>query len=145
MSKLSVRRLSPVANQIDGEFTLAERLGPTSPTPTRIEALLGLGVEVEELADALGVTATTIRNWLSGDASPRRATVRVIDDLRQVVVVLADAGIEGAETAQWLRSRQGGALENGRPLDVIGDDPVRVLAAAHGLAIGEDGGAASGA
>ncbi len=106
-----------------------------SATPTRVRALLELGLEAEELADALGVKSpTTIRNWAEGSASPRRAGVRAVDDLRRVVVLLGEAGITGGDAAQWLRSRQGGVLENDRPLDVVLQDPVRVLAAANALA-----------
>jgi hypothetical protein len=106
----------------------------TSATPTRVKALLDLGLETEELAEAFGVKSpTTIRNWAEGSASPRRTGVRAVDDLRRVVVLLYQAGVTGEEAAQWLRSRQGGVLENDRPLDVILEDPVRVLAAANSL------------
>lgn len=132
-----------LAATIDRE-TLATRLAPTSPTPTRIEVFLKLGLEVEELAAALDITPNTVRNWLNGDATPRRAAVRVIDDIRQTLLVLSEVGIEGVDAAQWLRSRQGGALENDRPLEVIRTDPVRVLAAAHGLVVGEGGGVPPG-
>jgi transcriptional regulator with XRE-family HTH domain len=112
----------------------------TSATKTRVRALLDLGLEAEELADALGVKSpTTIRNWAEGSASPRRAGVRAVDDLRRVVVLLGEAGIIGADAAQWLRSRQGGVLENDRPLDVVLQDPVRVLVAANALAEAESG------
>lgn len=105
-------------------------LGATAPTPSRVEALLDLGLEAEELADALDVTPTTVRNWARGSASPRRVAVRAVDDLRRAVVILADAGITGSTAGQWLRSRQGGILEDERPLDIVRTDPVRVIAAA---------------
>lgn len=112
----------------------------TSATPTRVRTLLELGLEAEELADALGVKSqTTIRNWAEGSASPRRAGVRAVDDLRRVVVLLCEAGITGADAAQWLRSRQGGVLENDRPLDVVLQDPIRVLVAANALTEVEGG------
>lgn len=105
-----------------------------SATRNRVQALLDLGLEAEELAEAFGVKSpTTIRNWANGDASPRRAGVRTADDLRRIVLLLDEAGIKGEDAAQWLRSRQGGVLENDRPLDVVLDDPVRVLAAANAL------------
>jgi transcriptional regulator with XRE-family HTH domain len=111
-------------------------LGPTSSTPTRISALLETGLEIDEVAEALGVTATTVRNWLRGTASPRRIAVRVVDDLRRAVVLLAEAGTRGEDAGQWLRSRQGGTLEGERPLDMIRNDPEQVLSAAAGLGIG---------
>lgn len=132
-------------------FTQPQIIDPTDPgldpapseisaTPTRVRALLDLGLEVEELADALGIKSqTTIRNWAEGSASPRRAGVRTVDDLRRVVVLLGEAGITGANAAQWLRSRQGGVLENDRPLDLVLQDPVRVLAAANAVAEAESG------
>ena len=109
-------------------------------TQTRVKALLDLGLEVEELAEALGVKSqTTIRNWADGSASPRRSGVRTVDDIRRTVVLLDEAGITGNDAAQWLRSRQGGVLDNDRPLDVVLRDPVRVLAAANALAETESG------
>ncbi len=105
-------------------------LGATAPTPNRVEALLDLGLEAEELANALGVTTTTVRNWARGSATPRRVAVRTVDDLRRAVVILADAGITGSTAGQWLRSRQGGILEEERPLDIVRTDPIRVIAAA---------------
>jgi transcriptional regulator with XRE-family HTH domain len=105
-----------------------------SATRNRVQALLDLGLDTEELAKAFGVKSpTTIRNWANGDASPRRAGVRTADDLRRIVILLEEAGIKDEDAAQWLRSRQGGVLENDRPLEVVLDDPVRVLAAANAL------------
>jgi transcriptional regulator with XRE-family HTH domain len=133
-TRIRQRRLSGRAKSDD-----VVGLDPTSPTPARIQHLLSLGLDVDELAEALDVTPATVRNWLRGSATPRRGPVRVIDDLRRVVVVLAEAGIAGSDAAQWLRSRQGGSLENDcRPLDVIREDPVRVLASAHGVKVGEE-------
>jgi hypothetical protein len=112
-----------------------ENLQPTAATPARVRAILDLGIDIEELADAVGVTQKTVRNWLAGSATPRRDPVRVIDDLRQVILHLGTGGIEGAEAAQWLRSRQGGALEDQRPLDLIDEDPLPVLAAASAAGV----------
>jgi transcriptional regulator with XRE-family HTH domain len=117
----------------------AKGLGPTTPTPTRIQTLMDLGLEAEELAKALDVTPTTVRNWARGGAAPRRETVRMIDDLRRVVLILAEAGIEGTEAADWLRSRQGEPFEaDDRPLEAIRHDPVRVLASAHAAGLERD-------
>lgn len=124
MARRSVHREQP-ADPLDG-------FQPTSPTHARLESLLALGLEAEDLATALGVTPTTVRNWIRGAATPRREAVRVVDDLRRVVVVLAEAKIVGSEAAEWLRSRQGDPLEDDeRPLDAIRADPVSVLSLAH--------------
>jgi len=112
-------------------------LGATAPTPLRVQALIDLGIELEELAEALAVNPATIRNWLKGSAVPRRPTVRSVDDLRRAVILLSEAGITGEKAAQWLRSRQGGPLDNDRPLDVIREDPVRVIATIRGLVFDE--------
>ncbi|HEX8688606.1 MAG TPA: hypothetical protein VF729_00005 [Solirubrobacterales bacterium] len=135
MTNLSLTQ--PYTDPTDPGFESAP--SEISATSTRVRALLELGLEAEELADALGVKSqTTIRNWAEGSASPRRPGVRAVDDLRRVVVLLSEAGITGADAAQWLRSRQGGVLENDRPLDVVLQDPVRVLAAANALAEAEN-------
>lgn len=132
MAKLRVREQG-TADELDGGDH--ERgLAATASTADRIKAILAL-LEVEELAAALDVTAATIRNWLSGQAAPRRPALRTLDDLRRTTVLLGEAGLEGEDCAQWLRSRQGGALENDRPLDVIAADPLRVLAAATGVVL----------
>ena len=132
--------MSNLTQPQNGEQTqLSPAASELSATPTRVRALLDLGLETEELADALGVKSqTTIRNWAEGSASPRRAGVRAVDDLRRVVVLLEESGITGVDAAQWLRSRQGGVLENDRPLDVVLHDPMRILTAANALAEAEN-------
>ncbi len=132
MAKLSVNQRGSGLQSGD-----SKRLGATTPNLLRVQALIDLGVEVEELAEALDVTPATIRNWLRGSAAPRRTAMRTVDDLRHAVILLSEVGIGGAEAAQWLRSRQGGPLENDRPLDIIGNDPVRVIASIRGLVFQE--------
>ncbi len=127
MTNLSLSQ--PQTNDADDDA-----VSETSATSTRVRALLDLGLETEELAAALGVRSpTTIRNWADGTASPRRTGVRAVDDIRRVLVLLSEAGIAGGDAVQWLRSRQGGVLENDRPLDVLRKDPLRVLTAANAL------------
>jgi DNA-binding transcriptional regulator YiaG len=130
------RTQSQQANSSNGNGKVTKgHLSTTSSTPSRVQILLDLGLSAEELAEALRVkSATTIRNWAEGIASPRREGVRVVDDLRRVVVLLGEAGLSEAEVAQWLRSRQGGVLDSDRPLEVINEDPIRVLVAANALA-----------
>lgn len=128
MAKVNIRH-----RDVETSGDESEGLAATAPTPLRIEGLIGIGFELEELAEALDVTPATIRNWLKGSAVPRRATVRTVDDLRRAVVLLSEAGIDGVDAAQWLRSRQGGPLDNDRPLDVVREDPVRVIATIRGL------------
>ena len=133
MANLRVHRQGS-ADEFDGGGEALRSLTATASTADRIEAILEL-LEVEELAAALDVTAATVRNWLSGQAAPRRPALRTLDDLRRAIVILGEAKVHGEDCAQWLRSRQGGALENDRPLDVIGSDPLRVLAAATGTVL----------
>jgi|SRR6478609_6123603 len=128
------RATRPIGAGATGQLE-PDTLDPITSTPARVEGLLAAGLEMEELALALDVTPTTIRNWLRGAATPRRGAVRTIDDLRQVAVILIEGGMDGVEMAQWLRSRQGRAMDDERPLDLIAQDPIRVLAAAHGSAL----------
>lgn len=133
MADLRVRQQG-LADEFGSGSQAVRSLGATASTADRIEAILEL-LSVEELAAALDVTASTIRNWMGGQATPRRPALRTLDDLRRTILLLVDAGIQGEDCAQWLRSRQGGALENDRPVDVVATDPLRVLAAAAGMVI----------
>lgn len=106
-----------------------EGLSDTAAHQARIVALLALGLTVDELADAFEVAVSTVRNWQDGKGDPRAKAKRLVDDLRLAAVILSEAGLEGPEVGQWLRSRNRDALENQRPLELIASDPLRVLAA----------------
>ena len=116
----------------------------TATHGARVGALLDLGVTVEELALTCSVAVSTVRTWQDGSAAPRHRTKLLIDDLRLVAVILLEAGLEGVEVGQWLRSRNRTGLGNERPLEIIAVDPQRVLAAAEAeivrRALARDGG-----
>jgi DNA-binding transcriptional regulator YiaG len=104
-------------------------LAPTASAQERIAALVACGLSVDELADALQVSESTIRNWQDG-GTPRKAADRALDDLRTIVAALADSGVSGSRAASWLRSRNS-ACGYERPLDLILRDPLLSLAAAE--------------
>jgi transcriptional regulator with XRE-family HTH domain len=85
----------------------------------RVLALLSAGLDIDDLAAAAGVSETAVRNWASGEAEPRKGAAYAIDDL------------QGSAAAHWLRSRNTTHLEGRRPLEVIVEDFLAVLAAAE--------------
>jgi DNA-binding transcriptional regulator YiaG len=111
--------------------TAAFAFAPTASAEERIEALLEIGLSVEELSATIGVAENTIRNWADGSKEPRRAADRVLDDLRTVVLALDEGGVRSSRAVRWLRSRNRAWLHNERPLDILRNDPLLVLAAAE--------------
>jgi len=103
-------------------------LAPTAATALRVEAALATGLTIPEVAGAVGTTPPAVRDWQQG-AQPRPAARQRLDDLRRVLLILALAGEGGGASGEWMRSR---LLErNRRPLDVIGTNPIEILAAAE--------------
>lgn len=114
-------------------------LAPTATISERVKGLLGLGLPAAEIAKAVGVGSTsTLRNWATGDTEPRADAVIALDDLRVTATVLLDGGLEPERAVSWLLSRDPKHLENERPIDIVRTAPMKVLAAAHDIAI-EDG------
>lgn len=123
----AVAEAGPSAN----DLVIAHALLPTASAQERVNALLGLGLSVEELSLALGVAENTIRNWSEGSAQPRRAADQTLDDLRTVVLTLDEKGVKAARAVSWLRSRNRAWLSNERPLDLLRADPLLLFAAAE--------------
>src|SRR4029077_16804072 len=113
------------------QASVIRALAGTASPQERINALLAIGLTVEELSLALGVAENTVRNWADGAAAPRRAADRALDDLRTVVLALGEHGVESSRAVNWLRSRKGAGLGNQVPLELLRRDPLLVLAAAE--------------
>jgi hypothetical protein len=111
---------------------------PSAEIGQRVHGLLDIGLSIEDVAVATRVKPGTVRKWAAGTAHPRREAEQGIDDLRQIVVILDEAGLSTTKISQWLRSRNRGALKNERPLDTIQTDPLAVLAAAEEALIERD-------
>ncbi|HXD53514.1 MAG TPA: hypothetical protein VN618_02045 [Solirubrobacteraceae bacterium] len=111
-------------------------LAPTASAGERIAALKATGLTSEDIAQALGVSANTIRSWGDGGVAPRRTAERGLDDLRMIVLSLIESGVGATQAAMWLRSRNRDLLEGARPLDRLRDDPLMVISAAESLVLG---------
>jgi hypothetical protein len=133
------RSASPRARRRSLSATqLKNMLDPTSSTSDRVRALIAL-LGAAELAAVTSsdhgadTKESTIRNWASGQAEPRRNVAIVIDDLRTAAKLLLDADKTPAETRQWLLSRNTALILHGaqddprRPIDLITDQPTRVF------------------
>jgi len=111
------------------EKELERLLAPTSTSAERVRGLLEL-VSPKALADMTHSSASTVRNWSVSDTEPRPAAAVVLDDLRMVALTLL-GGLEPPRVASWLVSRDPSRFEGTRPLEMVGLDPMAVLAAAH--------------
>lgn len=87
------------------------------------------------VADAVGVRASSLRNWVSGQSQPRSEAAILLDDLRATAKVLLDGGIEPGRATAWLTSRNPENWDGMRPVEAIRMDPMDVLAAAHGVVL----------
>lgn len=108
-------------------------LEPDATTREVVATLLGLGMHTDDLAVITGCSAATVRNWAQGKVEPRRIAELALDDTRTVVRTLLDAQVEPPRVVKWLRARNGSILDKQRPIDLIGQDPLMVLAAAEEL------------
>jgi len=81
-----------------------------------------------QIARAVGVTVSAVRNWSTGQAEPRTDAAITLDDLRATTKALLDGGMEPERVARWLISRDPKSRQ--RPLDAIASRPTEVLAAA---------------
>src|ERR1700720_2673677 len=81
---------------------VAAAFAATASPQERVNALIAIGLAVEELSLALGVAENTIRKWADGSAEPRRAADRALDDLRTVVLTLDEHGVESSRAVNWL-------------------------------------------
>ena len=95
---------------------LRDALEPQAVT----ELLAGVGLTDADMAIATGAHPRTIRRWKEG-SEPNRATADRLDDLRNVVVTMREAGMTDRATVLWLRHRNR-ELEDHRPLEVLGQD-----------------------
>jgi hypothetical protein len=110
-----------------------EKLSATATTSERVEGLTYI-LDVPLVAKTAGVSSTAVRKWMKG-AQPRAEMAMAIDDLRSVVVVLLDAGLERERIRSWLFTRNPQWLENERPIDSLSRHPILVLSAANDAAM----------
>ncbi len=111
---------------------LIERLKPTSTTEDRLGAIIQAGIPTLVLADSLGVSGTSVRNWLNG-IQPRSNHFQRIDDVRFAMhTLLTQAGMEPGEAVQWLTSRSA-EPPHLSPLEAIKDHHDQVVAMTYSL------------
>jgi hypothetical protein len=110
---------------------------PTATASERIRALLVL-LPPAILADAIGVKASSLRNWASGQSQPRPGAAIALDDLRATAKVLLDGKIEPERAAAWRTSRDPDRWEGTRPVECIRLDPMDVLKEAHGVVLQQE-------
>lgn len=112
----------------ESPYEIHPGLAPTADVSSRIDALHAAGLTNPQIAGAIGTSAPPVRDWHQGRSKPRPAARQRLDDLRRVLLILARAGYRGEAAGEWLQSR---ALpDNQRPIDLIKNKPLEVLAAA---------------
>jgi transcriptional regulator with XRE-family HTH domain len=107
---------------------LRDRLGTAATTSERVRGLNEVGLPASQISRAIGVSPSTLRNWVAGQAEPRLDAAITLDDLRAVTTVLLDGGMEPERISKWLISRDARTRE--RPIDQIASRPTDVLTAA---------------
>jgi DNA-binding NarL/FixJ family response regulator len=124
---LRERRDAEIPKNIDG-FALRWLLTAPATTSERLRGLMALGLTPTQIAQATGVSPSTVRKWSRGLAQPRPTAATTLDDLRTTATVLLDGGFEPERVAPWFTSRH---IQTGeRPLDRLRKSPAAVLAAA---------------
>lgn len=118
------------------ELNLDRLLLPTATVAERSRGLLSL-LPPHVFADAVGVKASSLRNWASGQSRPRPHAAVLLDDLRAAAKVLVDGGLDAGRVSAWLTSRDPAFWDGMRPVEAIRFDPMDVLAAAHGVVLDE--------
>lgn len=109
---------------------LAQKLSHKSTSDERVDALIGLGLAINELATLIGVSEETIRLWRNKSSSPRRRHREVLDDVRAVALILLKGDVSPDGIVEWFHSRPPGHRNAPRPWEIITSDPQAVAAAA---------------
>ena len=114
-------------------------------TSRKIEELRGLGLDLTEIAGALGVHSNTVARWRRGHAEPRQSSAEQLEDLVLTARILSEEGeLEPERVGYWLRSRSTDIDGWARPLDVIATRPLEVLRSASAWVVANRGDAPYG-
>src|SRR3954469_21235892 len=100
-----------------------------APSPFLREASFvnDAGLSDRDISRATGAAASTVRAWLAGTRTPTGDRAERLIELSALIARLARV-LEPSYIAVWLR-RPGPALEDDKPLDVIGQGDYRRVAA----------------
>jgi hypothetical protein len=113
----------------DNSTGLRDLFAPTASHQERVAGLLELGLPPAAVAEAVGTSSSTLRNWRTGRSQPRHEASIVLDDLRATAVALLDSGLSRDEAGAWLMSRDR-SIGGRRPIETAAQDPIKVLEAA---------------
>lgn len=113
---------------------MAIRLDRAVETDEIVAALGRYGLTQADIAQAVGVSARSVRNW-ANDTAARRKNEQRLQDLREIVLLLDDS-LTARGVGQWLRARNR-LLDGARPLAVLAEGEIdRVRQAAEAFADG---------
>lgn len=99
-----------------------------------VTALGRYGLTQADIAQAVGVSTRSVRNWTQ-QTPARRDHEQRLQELRGIVLLLDDS-LTARGVGQWLRARNR-LLDGARPLDLLGEGEVdRVRQAAEAFADG---------
>lgn len=111
-------------------------LGFEASVAQRVQALVALGLTRAQIADALGVSSETLRQWQKGDGAVRPSNRQLLDELRYAALLLVDAHGDAAAAHRWLMSRH--APDAPRPIELFPERAEAVVAAAAAHVDGND-------
>jgi transcriptional regulator with XRE-family HTH domain len=98
----------------------------------RVEELKEAGLSVPVLAKSIGVSQSSVTNWLNGTTSkPNIASRDRIDNIARVLHRVAEAGTDPEYAAAWMQTPVDEEKFPYSPMDIIGEKPEVALKVVH--------------
>jgi hypothetical protein len=112
-------------------------LSPESTPSAKVDSLMAIGLKTREIARAVGSTNKTVLQWLDGVRDQGRVTPRVetLGYLSAAMHRLIEGGASPGSSRAFLLSRADLPPEYPRPIDMLRDEPNRVIELAGELAV----------
>jgi hypothetical protein len=120
---------SEIRKKAIDEVVVINGLERRSTTQERVRALLEAGIPAYAIAETTGASISTLRNWSSGVAEPRREAAEGIDSIRNLMRILHLGGLSIEQARQLIMSQSEEPPFN-RLIDDLKEDPKTVLTAA---------------
>lgn len=101
----------------------SHRARPTPSYQERVKELEESGLAVKVLAESVGVTKQSVRHWLKGRSEPASQSQVKINNIRDVLRDVIEAGADPESAAVWMRTPVDEDSFPHAPMEVIGSSP----------------------